>query len=217
MPSRSSPIDEAARRARQQLGELVRDLRSARMMAGLSQAAVAGAIGRSRELVADWEKHRWPPSVVDLARWAAVVGLEVPIRAYPGGYPLRDAGQLRTLARARDRITGPWHWRTEVAVSADPRDRRALDAVISRGSVAIGLEVITRLTDAQAQVRRAALKQEAAGLERMVLVLTDTRHNRRALVDAEPTLLPAFPHRPRQVLRDLNVGRAPPANGVMLV
>lgn len=195
----------------------MRDLRAARMMAGLSQASVAAGIGRSRELIADWENRRRSPELVDLIRWGVVVGLDIPLRAYPGGSPLRDAGQLRTLARARERIGGTWHWRTEVPVSRDPRDRRAVDAVIERDGVAIGLEVITRLTDAQAQVRGALLKQEAAGVERMILVLSDTRHNRQALKDAAPTLQPAFPLATRSILRDLSVDRVPAANGVLLV
>jgi transcriptional regulator with XRE-family HTH domain len=217
VPSRSSPVHEATQRARQQLGELVRELRTARMMAGLSQAAVARAIGRSRELVADWEKGRWSPGVLDLVRWGAVLGLEVPIRGYPSGSPLRDAGQLRALRRTRERIGDTWRWRTEVPVSTNPIELRAVDAVISRGSAAIGLEVITRLVDAQAQVRRALLKQEAARLDRMVLVLTDTRHNRAALAGAGPTLEPAFPLAPRDVLPPLRAGRVPPANGRILV
>jgi transcriptional regulator with XRE-family HTH domain len=217
MSTRSSRIDEAARRAHHQLDGLVRDLRAARLMAGLSQATVASSVGRSRELIAGWENRRWVPGVVDLVRWGAVLGLDVPIRAYPRGSPLRDAGQLRTLSRARKRIGEAWGWRTEVPVSADPRDGRAVDAVISRDGAAIGLEVITRLTDAQAQVRRALLKQEAAGLDRMVLILADTRHNRLALGDAQATLRPAFALETRRTLRDLREGRLPPANGVVLV
>jgi hypothetical protein len=89
--------------------------------------------------------------------------------------------------------------------------------VLSEGGFRIGLEVITRLTDAQAQTRAALLKQEAAGLDRLVLVLALTRRNRMALRSASPTLLPAFPMTPRAVLADLRAGRNPAANGVFLV
>ncbi|HYM53042.1 MAG TPA: helix-turn-helix transcriptional regulator, partial [Candidatus Dormibacteraeota bacterium] len=55
MPVHTKRVDEASRRARRQLDQLFRDLREARQAAGLSQAAVAGALGRSRPLIAHWE------------------------------------------------------------------------------------------------------------------------------------------------------------------
>jgi hypothetical protein len=155
--------------------------------------------------------------LVDLARWGAVVGLDVSARAFAGGSPLRDAGQLRVLGRAREAIGGDWKWRTEVPVSSHPLERRAFDAVISRGGVRIGLEIITRLTDAQAQSRAALLKQEVAGLDRLVLVLAQTGRNRTALAAAWPTLQPSFSVTPRLVLANLRAGRPPAANGIFLV
>jgi hypothetical protein len=155
---------------------------------------------------------------LSLARWGAAVGLDVPLRGYPGPSPMRDAAQLRIISRARRVIGGRWTWATEVPVSSDPRDRRAVDAVLSHDGVHIGLEVISRLTDAQAQVRAALLKQAAAGLDHMVLVLADTRHNRRAVATAaDPTLRPAFPLDSRATLGSLRRDRLPRANGVVLV
>jgi hypothetical protein len=74
-----------------------------------------------------------------------------------------------------------------------------------------------RLTDAQAQVRSAILKQEVARIERIVLVLAETRHNRAALEDAAATVLGAFPTSPREVLGALRTGWLPRANGIFLV
>ena len=102
-------------------------------------------------------------------------------------------------------------------MSRDPTDRRAFDAVLSRGDARVAVEAITRLTDAQAQVRAITLKQEAAGLSSLVLVLADTRHNRRALRDGAPTVAPAFPAASRDILRLLRSGQAPPGNGVLLL
>jgi hypothetical protein len=101
-------------------------------------------------------------------------------------------------------------------VSTDPRDRRALDVVLAGSAGSIGLEATTRLTDAQAQIRAAILKQKAARLDRILLVLADTRHNRAAVVDAAPSLDGAFPASPREVLRALRAGALPPANGIIL-
>jgi transcriptional regulator with XRE-family HTH domain len=187
------------------------------MAAGLSQAVVAAAIGASRSIVAAWERGDIEPTVTRMARWGSVVGLDVVVRAHAAGSPMRDAGQLRLIARARAIIGDLWTWCTEVPVSRAPNDRRAFDAVLTGAAGRIGLEAITRLTDAQAQVRAVTLKQEAAGLNRMVLVLAQTRHNRAALGIAAPTLAAAFPASPREVLRALRSGRLPAANGIVLV
>ena len=217
MPVRTTQVDEAGRRARRQLEEVLGTLRAARHAAGLSQVAVGSSLGNSHQLVSEWERGQQVPDPIQLARWGAVVGLDVTIRAFSTGSPLRDAGHLRLIARARALIGGRWTWRTEVPVSTDPRDRRALDVVIAGPAGSIGLEAITRLTDAQAQIRIAILKQQAARLDRLLLVLADTRHNRTAVVDAAPSLGGAFPASPREVLAALRTGRLPPANGIILV
>lgn len=216
--TRSTAVDEAARRARRQIEDVTRDLRDARMAAGLSQAVVASGTGVSRSVLASWERGEVEATGTRMARWGAVVGIDVVIRAHAAGSPLRDAGQLRLISRARAAIgEAEWTWRTEVPVSRDPHDRRAFDAVLSSHAGHVGLEAITRLTDAQAQVRAAVLKQETARLERLILVLVQTRHNRAAVVAAAPTLSGAFPAKPREVLRALRAGRLPQANGIVLV
>lgn len=199
------------------MAALVRDLRSARLARGLSQVAVADAIGTSHQLISQWERGTGAPRFTRAAAWGAAVGLDVTLRSFPGAPALRDAGQLRVLGRAQQLIGSSWTWRTEAPVSSAPLDRRAIDAVISRGSIRIGLEVITRLADAQAQVRSATLKQETARLDRMILVLAKTRHNRAALRAATPTLQPAFPVRARALLWALRAGHLPLGNGVLLV
>lgn len=186
-------------------------------MAGLSLTAVGAALGCSRQLIARWEDGTLAPGTIRLAIWGAVLGLDVSIRAFDAGSPLRDAGQLRLLERTRRVIDSRWAWQTEASVSADPRDHRAIDAVLSASCGRVGLEAITRLTDAQAQVRRAIQKQEASGVDRMVLLLADSRHNRAALREAAPTLRPAFELTTRDVLFALRRGQLPRANGVIQI
>src|SRR6476659_5307385 len=99
MPIRQSPIAEAARRASEALDGVIRDVRLARLEAGLTQADVATAAGISRPQLASVEIGRRVPSVVLLARLSAVVGLRLIVRAFPAGAPLRDPGQLKLLAR----------------------------------------------------------------------------------------------------------------------
>ena len=217
MPAQPIRVAEASRGARRRLQDVLADLRAARRAAGLSQATLAAALGASRQLITEWESSHILPDPIQLAEWGAMVGLEVSIRSFPAGSPLRDAGQLRLMARARGVLGEQFAWRTEVPVSDDPRDRRAFDAVLSGGAGRIGLEAITRLTDAQGQVRAATLKQAVARLERVVLVLAETRHNRAAVLDAAPTLQPAFPITAREVLRAIRAGRLPRGNGIVLL
>lgn len=196
---------------------VVADLRNARLAAGLSQAAIARAIGRTHGRISHWERGQAAPSLEALARWSAAVGLDLRLNLYPSGSPLRDAGQIRLLGRARAAIGDCWAWSTEVPVTADPLDRRAFDAVLARGGIRIGLEAVTRMIDAQAQVRSLMLKRNAGGVDRLVMVLADTPNNRSALQDAAPSLEPALPLRTRAVLAALRMGKAPDADGVMVV
>lgn len=217
MGTRRNPVDEAARHADRQLRAARDDLRNARLAAGLSQRSVGRAVGRSRQEIGAIERGELVDiGLVQLARLAAAVGLDVPIRTFAGGSPLRDAAQLSLLERFRVAIGPSLPWRTEVPVSRDPLDRRAFDAVLALGRTSVGVEAITRLTDLQAQIRAITLKQATAGFASVVLVLADTRHNRRAVHDGETTLGAAFPLPPRIVLAALRAGTPPSGNGYVL-
>lgn len=152
-----------------------------------------------------------------LAQLAAVVGLEVSVRVHPAGSPLRDAAQLRILERFVPMAGPAWRRRAEVPVSQDPRDRRALDLVLSACEARVAVEAISRLVAAEAQVRRIMLKADVARVNAVVLVLADTRHNRAVARPAAPTLRGAFPLDQRSVIAALRNGRAPPANGIVFV
>lgn len=217
MGARHKAADEAARRGRRQLDLVLDELRNARLAAGMSQRSVASRVGCSRQQISAVERGEGADiGIVELVRIGGVVGLDVSLRTFPGGSPLRDAGQLRVLSRFRVLVGGLWNWQTEVPVTADPRDRRAFDAVLSRSMVRVGIEAVTRLTDSQAQVRAILLKQQAAGLASIVLVLADTQHNARALREAAATIAPAFPLSPRMTLGNLRAGVPPARNGYVL-
>jgi transcriptional regulator with XRE-family HTH domain len=200
-----------------QLTEAITLCRSRRRMAGLSQADVARALGHSRALIGKWESQELVPGPLELAAWAAVLGLDAPIRVFDGGSGLRDAGQLRLLARFRRVVADRWRWRTEVPASHDPSERRAIDVVLGADAGTVGVEAISRLLDAQEQARRAQLKQQSAGLDRMILLVADTRHNRQAVLAAAPTLDGSFPLAGRAILAALRAGTLPARNGVVVL
>jgi hypothetical protein len=152
------------------------------------------------------ESGRAPWLRVDQAgRLAAVVGLELAVRLYPRGEPIRDAAHLRLLERLRARIGPMWRWRTEVPLPL-PGDRRAWDAVVSRAGIVIAIEAETKLTDIQALERRLALKRRDGGIDRVVLLVARTARNQEAIRAAGAGLIAAFPIRARTVLRALEEG-----------
>jgi transcriptional regulator with XRE-family HTH domain len=194
-------------------------LRTARRAAGLSQRTVARRAGMTQMQVSRIERSEVGAGIRELATLAAIVGLDLVVTLYPGGAPVRDVAHARLLARLQKSLTGErgvGGWRTEVPVPI-PGDQRAVDAELRLPAGRVGFELETRLVDAQAAVRRAALKQRDTGMACMVLVLADTRANRAAIVEAAATLRTSFPLEPRAVAAALRNGSLPPGNGFLLV
>ena len=79
------------------------------------------------------------------------------------------------------------------------------------------VEAETRIHDIQALLRRVALKREASGDVRVVLLVADTRHNRDAIRVARPVLLAEFPCTPRVALRALLAGADPGADALIVL
>lgn len=192
-------------------------MRDARRAAGLTQEAVAQVVGVSRSFVAKVESGSIESaSIPRLARIASVLGLELGVRVFPVGSPLRDAGHLALLGRLRAHLTASWTWRTEVPLPVTG-DLRSWDAMIRRGDIRIGIEAETRPTDLQALERRIHLKQRDAGIDIVVLVIADTRTNRQLVRSMSEVLRVTFPTPARELLGALEDGHAPPGSGIILL
>ena len=220
MPSMTSRQDRAsdgrsfARSIRWTMGQ---ELRGARLTCGLSQLAAGAAADMSHAQFGRIERAELRELTVDqLSRACAAVGLRLAVRAYPDGDPVRDAAQLALLARFQALLPSGTGWRTEVPLPITG-DRRAWDAIATLASVTLGVEAETRLRDVQALDRRLALKMRDGGLERIVLVVSDTRSNRRALDIHRDALRSLLPLDGRDILRALRSGRLPEASGILLV
>ena len=207
--NRTSQLHEASIQATWLLQRLGRELRLARIAAGLSQAAVAARIGSSKAQVCRVEHAEVAKlSLVAVARHASAVGLRLAAQLYPGVRLVLDSPQLALLGRLRERIGSLWTWELEVPMPKE-RDLRAVDARISHGILTIAIEAITRLADVQAQVRAAQIKRRDIGATRLLLVIGDTNANRRAVADARPMLAEAFDLRTRRILAVLASGKDP--------
>src|SRR4051812_34642054 len=157
--SRERRFDQATLAARRALARFGEEVRNARLDSGLSQTHAGMAAGMSHTQVSRIEAgNSGQIGLVDLARLAAAVGLDLSIRAYPGPDPVRDIAQLRLLERFRSNLAPGLEWRPEVPLDGR-NDQRAWDAVIFGAGAPIAVEAETRLTDVQRLERRIALKQ----------------------------------------------------------
>lgn len=215
--ARERRLDRARQLAQRALDVVGEELRQARLRAGLTQGQLGGAVGLSKSEVSRIElgRARYVP-YRRLVVIAAALGLDLPLRTYPSGEPIRDAAQLALLSRLRLLLSPTLRWRTEVPLDI-PGDRRAWDAVIEAQGWRVPVEAETRLRDVQALSRRIALKQRDDRREVVLLLVADTRHNRHVLRLAAPDLAATFPASGRAALAALSEGRQPPASGIVLL
>ena len=180
MASRERPRDRALETATRAATDVGAQVRRARRGSGISVRAAASAVGMDDSTFQRIERHLLPNvSIRQLALACAAVGLELSVRTFLSGDPVRDAGQLRLLARFRARLPAAAPWATEVPLPI-PGDLRALDGWTQIQSSTIGVEAETRLSDIQAIERKALLKKRDANLERLILLVADTERTARS-------------------------------------
>lgn len=223
MPSRERPVDRGARTARADLARVGAESRAARVSAGLSLAVVGNAVGLSRSQLSRIERALAPSTTVaQVVRIGAVVGLDVRLRAYPGGDPIRDIAQIRLLDRFRRRLPANVTVRTEVPLPI-VGDQRAWDGWIdglqgqsaSAGSLAVEAE--TRIADFQAQSRRLALKMRDGGVDHVLVVVADTPANRSAIHAAQHAVTEMFPVTARRALMAVAAGIDPGGSAIVFL
>lgn len=217
VPAHEKRDAQARRAAQRTLQRLGAEIRQARIDHDLSQAAAARAIGRSAPTWSRIERGTaQSASLIELARALAVVGLDLHARAYPGGSVVRDQAHLSLLERFRGCLGPGITWRTEVPLP-NSGDRRSWDALVGVAEVRIGVEAETRAGDAQALQRRLGAKRRDGGVDAVILVLADTRHNRAFLRAAGPGFSADFPVDGRVALERLAAGRDPGGSAIILV
>jgi transcriptional regulator with XRE-family HTH domain len=196
---------------------LLEELRNARLDRGLESQDVARAIGLSPAQFSRLERGQSGGiSVLQASMMASAVGLELSVRTYPRGEPVRDAAHAALLDRLRGRLHSSLRFTTEV-VFPSPGDRRAWDALIQGPGWRYGIEAETRPRDRQALERRLALKLRDGDVNGMGLVLLDSRHNRDFVRAHRDALLDRFPIASRRALELLAAGVYPGGNSVILL
>ena len=190
------------------------------MGSGLSLRDASAASGTSYSRLWRFERGLVDQvSVPEIGAWCAVVGLELALRAYPAGDPIRDRAHLALLERLRTKLPSTLRWRTEVPLGIEG-DLRAWDAEIRGGHAPawrVRVEAETAIADAQALARRLNLKVHDDPNGLVVLLISDTRANRSALRAIRGGLREAFPLDSRAVLSALRDGRDPGGSGIVVL
>jgi transcriptional regulator with XRE-family HTH domain len=194
-----------------------REVRQLRRAAGLSQAQLATAIGRSRQFVSRLELGhlRGDAGLIVLAATYAVLGHRLTLKAFPVGQPLRDAAQLGLLARFEGRLASIWR-RARESVMPIAGDLRAWDLRLI-GPATIGVEAVTALADLQAIQRSMQAKQRDSHVQFVILLVSNTHRNRQMLATHRAILRQHFPLDTREVLRALAAGRSPGGSGIVVL
>jgi transcriptional regulator with XRE-family HTH domain len=217
MVTRERKVDRGRRQAKRYLTSVGDDLHEARLRAGLTQRQVGRAVGISHTQVSRIERGlAVRVSYETLVMLGAVLGLDVPVRTFPAGDPIRDIAQLTLLAKLRGVLPEGLRWRTEVPF-AIPGDLRAWDAVIEGRGWRVPVEAESRLRDVQACSRRVALKRRDDQSAVVILLVADTRHNRAVLRLASPDLAAEFPVTGAKILSGLTNGEPPSGTGILLL
>ncbi|MEX1295210.1 MAG: helix-turn-helix transcriptional regulator [Candidatus Limnocylindrales bacterium] len=217
MPSRYRRIDEGHQHADRTLRRLGEEVRIARLTAGWSLRELARRSGYSRTHLNRIERGTASGvSLRSLEVVFATLGMELSSRPFPQGPPIRDAAHARLLSRFRARLAPNIKLRTEVPLRGD-RERRAWDGELIAGRDTCKLEAETVLYDVQAQDRRIARKMSTDEVGRVVLLLADTRRNRRVLREFHPLISERYPLTTREIMAELAAGRLPPESGRVIL
>jgi transcriptional regulator with XRE-family HTH domain len=220
-PFRAQPANIGRARSRYLAGAFGRELRIARMNAGLSQVRLAALAGVSQSEASKAERGALDISFEARCRLAAACGHELGWRLYPvASVPLRDSGQM-SLAQAIVSAAHP-SWRARLEVPMAPGDARAADLLLIGPTEIIHIEIERALVDFQAQLRSAQLKREALAAReekpiRLVIAVPDTRTSRARLEQFAALLTQTMPAASRDVWKAIRGAEALNADGILFV
>jgi transcriptional regulator with XRE-family HTH domain len=217
MGSRERPIDVGSQHGRELTAIVLKELRLGRIDRNLSGAILADALGISGAQYSRIERGLVRGlSIEQASALLGAVGLDLSIRVYPGGQPLRDAAHAALLDRLRNEVHRSLRIMSEVPFP-NPADRRAWDLVVLGTSWRHAFEAETRPRDLQALERRLALKVRDGGVDAVSLLLLDSRYNRALVREHAAALRERFPVPGPRALELLRAGVDPGSGSVILL
>lgn len=207
-------------RGRKSLAALGEELRAKRVAVGLSQLQVAAAVGIGRSTYTRIEAGRFEAlSILVASRIAAVLGLDLSVRSYPGASPLRDGAHSARLGSALEHVAKPLKSAREVGLPTTddrPYEQRAWDAMVTGLGDRTAMEMEMRVTDAQELERRINFKRRDDPVDGLVLLLADTKHNRQVLREQPGLFADMARMNFRALVGILAAGQHPPSAVVLV-
>jgi transcriptional regulator with XRE-family HTH domain len=218
---RARPADTGRGRSRYLATAFGRELRIARVTAGLSQARLASMAGTSQTEVSKAERGLLDVSLEARCRLAAACGHELGWRLYPvATVRLRDSGQM-ALAQV---IVGAAHpsWRPRLEVPVAPGDPRAADLLLRGATEIIHIEIERALVDFQAQLRSAQVKRQLMAAQddrpiRLVIAVPDSATSRSRLAPFSDLIAETMPATSRAIWRALRNGEPVGGDGILFI
>lgn len=198
-----------------------RDLRVARVSAGLTQSRLAVLAGLTQQHVSLAELGDPNVSLDARCRLAAACGHELGWRLYPvSTVRLRDSGQMTLAQAVVERLHQAWSHRLEVPISRG--DARAADLVIYRTDEVVEIEIERSLVDFQAQLRAGQLKRQALGETderpiRLIIAVPDTRGSRVRLAPFRDLIMRTMPCPSRKIWASIRAGEPIGGDGILFV
>lgn len=217
MGTKNTRFQHGQRRGVEITGAAIDALRSARVSLGLSQRAVARQLGCSQSQFSRFEakkvKH---PTIVRLASIASILGLEPSLTFHAKGPAIRDKGHEALIGRLLKVLSPTWHVLRE-APFPNLGDARSWDVLLRLGNYRIGIEAETRIRDVQALVRRMRDRAHAGGADVILIVLSDSAHNRQLVDQLRAALGEDFSTPQSALLQAIRNGTQLRASGVVLL
>lgn len=175
----------------------------------MTVSRAADRAGVSWSTVARVERGDLSVGLATMCAIGEAVGLDVVVKVYEGRRPsLRDTGQLSIVERLCAEASPAWQPAVELLVG---QHGEAIDTAFFAPREIIASEVETLAADFQGQYRRGDRKRQLlAGRHqrpvRLVVVVEDTRRNRRALEPHLEFVRSVLPAGSREILRALRTG-----------
>jgi transcriptional regulator with XRE-family HTH domain len=215
--TRERRVDVGAARGRAATAAVLAELRAARLDRGLGGRDIAREVGISAAQYSRIERGlTGSVSIEQASLLLAAVGLDLSIRAYPAGEPLRDAAHAALIGRFKAELHRSLRVLTEVPFPS-AGDRRAWDVVVAGSDWRHGVEAETRPRDRQALERRLALKLRDGDVSSLSLLLLDSRYNRDFVRANRDAMSERFPVPGRRAVELLRAGVDPGGNAIILL
>jgi len=217
MTTRESNSDRGRRRGSEMARAILRELRDARVSLGLSQVELARALGWSQQNYSRFELDQLNDiSLVDICVAASVLGLEPSVSLHRVGPALRDKGHAALIGRLLRHVSPAWHVAREVPFP-NHGDPRWWDLLLRLPDFRLGVEAETRIRDMQALTRRMKERARNGGADELLLLLSDSGHNRGLVDELRRALGERFAMAPGDVLRALRAGDGLNGSAVVLL